>query len=1480
MKNADQNPIQLKVNSILRPGKILIAAGFAAFLTGIVSWNEPAAVMNQTENDFIRFLKARVQHAQEHYPQERLYVQTDKTFFEPGETIWISAWLRNADNLKASETSGIINAELINPRGGVEKSLRLIAKNGQAAGEFELGEQAPGGIYKIRAYTNWQKNDSLIFEKELTVQENVLPALKMKLDFDRKAFGPGDEVSAKIKLETNENKPLSQYKIKYVASVDGEKVLEESATTDAIGQKQIRFFLPNKLKSADGLLNIMIEYQGQTESVSRSIPILLNNINLSFFPEGGDLVDGLMSTVAFKAVNEFGKPADVEGFISDESGKRITTFSSFHNGMGSFELKPEKDQIYTAHLTRPSGIEKTFVLPDAFVRGYTLGVKQSSNDLIRLTINTTESEKMSIIGTVRGKVYYATEVNVKPGMNDWAVPVAGFPAGVVQFTLFDKHGIERAERLAFANRDQRLNISVKTDKEKYLPREKVSMNIRVTDERGLPMPAQLAVSVVDDQLLAFADDKQGHILSKLLLESDLKEKVEEPRFYFDQKESRSGKALDLLMMTSGWRRFTWDQILNEDLPRYSHTAEKTILAGTIYDGYTGKPLSGARLEFAEQNLFSSTNEEGKFEVKNADLSESTGFTLKLKGYRDAAYYVAQYSEGLAYYMYPTTNYNYRYKSTRSMGGAAGNAAFPAMAEAMPEPSEDFEMQAAVPMADRIVKKDKSKKAADVKRNDDEKPAAQPKAAEVKQEATKNKIMIRDIRFAGHDEEGLLEEMEMVAGKQVAEQKYHRARVFPAPAYKQGAYPELRTDFRSTVYWNPEIKVDHSGKAQVSFYNSDAITSFRVTAEGIGRNGSIGRVEKTFFTQMPFSLTAKIPSEVVAEDMVAVPLTLKNNTDRIVNGLLKIESPAGMELQDEVAELQTLEAGKSKTIFLKYKVKNELRADHLTIAFKACGMKDAMEQKINVTSKGFPVSASFSGDGKEAVYPVDIRNVVKGSLRLRLSAFPSVVGDLLSGVEGILREPGGCFEQTSMSSYPNAMVMDYLKTTDSKDEKLLAYAGGMLDRGYNRLITFETKEKGYEWFGKAPGHQGLTAYGLMQFNDLTKVYDGVDKKMINRTAEWILSQRDGKGGFKRNTYALHDFGRISDDVMNGYIVYALTEAGYGSQLEKEALASYETSMKNKDPYQLAMTANTLAAMGHKNAPKAYQELIKSQEKDGSFNGTTHSITHSTGNSLKIETTSIAILAMLKNKSTYNPEIKKAVEYLVKSRSGYGTFGNTQGTVLALKAMTEFAKANKTTPEDGRVEFYVDEKLVAAREYAAGEKETILLDSLERFVGEGSHDLKVKFQKTSHPLPHSVSLSWNTFLPQSSQECMIDLKTKLASTTALQGETVRLQATLKNKGKEELASPIAIIGIPAGLSLQPWQLKELQEKKQFDFYEVIGNNLVLYYRGFGPEEKRVINLDLKADIPGEFEAAASSAYLYYTNEHKSWEAGAKIRINKQS
>lgn len=1459
----------------------------AVVATSAMAWITPTEYFQAAmENDFIRSLKEKLTEYNQKLPEDRVYLHLDKPFYEPGDDIWFSAYVKDGATLKSSSKSDIVHVELINPKGTVEKKISVIAKNGKAAGDFSIDKEGLGGLYKIRAYTNWMKNEgeNNAFVKDVQVQDVVLPALKMKLDFEKKAFGAGDQVVAKLELNTNENKPLSNYKIKFVANINGEKIIDQADVTDEDGIKYVKFYLPKKLSTNDGLLNILIDYNGSTESISRSIPIIINTVKFTMFPEGGDLICGVENNMAFRALNEFDKPADVEGVVLTAKGSQVASFSSFHQGMGAFKFNPQPNENYIVKITKPEGISQTFSVPQSLERGYTMNIDNSKSGEVGVNINSTEKEGLALVAQVRGKIYYSTLVDAKTGNNKLSFPTNNFPIGVAQITLFDSKGIARAERLAFVNKDKQLNISIETEKEKYLPREKVKMTLTVKDERGLPMPANLSMAVVNDQLLSFADDKSGNILSQLLLQQDIKEKVEEPAFYFNKKEAKADKALDYLMLTSGWRRFTWEKLIEEEIPAITFPGQKALIAGKIIDANTGKPIESAKIKIAQGKEYDA-NAEGKFSLKYLDLSQPLTINYSADGYYPQAQYIYDYHQNLTIYLYKNTySYYSAPKSSRSKNAMGAGSVNEDMMNAIPASPNNIGMafEKAPIFKGAIAHNNKAK----LKRVEQpiDKMNMNNKPVEAKKVLAKDALKAEaEVASRADDQrfnEGMKEMDEERNIPDVVENKYYRARAYYAPSYeKQDNNVENRTDFRNTIYWNPNIEIGYSGKKTIEFFASDDITSFRTTVEGSAGDGSIGRVEKNFFTQLPFAMSTKIPIEVATEDFVSIPLTLKNNTNGPLGGIITITVPDGLKELAKLDSIQTIMPGAAKTIYLDYKVLDKIGVGEFTIAFKACGLGDAFTQKIKIAPKGFPVQTSFSAQEVEKEYAFEINKLVNGSLKASFTAFPNVVSDLMKGIEGILQEPYGCFEQTSCTAYPNAMVLDYMKNTDSKDNKTLARATELLDRGYKRLTTFETKEKGYEWFGANPAHEGLTAYGIMEFVDMKKAGQSIDTKMLDRTAMWLMSKKDGKGGFKREQHAYHDFGRISEDILNGYIVYALSEAGY-TDIEKEFESSYKKAMDTKDPYMLAMAANAAYSMNKKaKGDEALSALVSKQAKDGSFTGSSHSITYSQGNSLTIETTALSIMAVLKSQGKNAGALTNAVQYLTSTRSGSGVFSSTQGTILALKALTEFAKFSKKTTEDGTIVIFIDGKKVSEKNYKAGDKGAIAVENLEQFIkGEGKHTLKIKYIGVKTPLPYSVAINWSTSLPNSDEECSIDLKTKMASKTVFVGETVRLTTIITNKKNEDVPSTMAIIGIPAGFTAQPWQLKELQEKNVFDYFEIKGNNIAVYYRGLGPKSVKEINLDLKAEMPGVYDAPASSAYLYYMNEFKTWSATDKVTIKK--
>lgn len=1407
-------------------------------------------------------------------PEDRLYVMCDKPFYAPGETIWFTAFVRDGGSFKPSSKSDIVHVELINPKGSVERKLALIAKKGSAGGDFALSDDLPGGLYKLKAYTTWQKNDPTpaFFEKELQIQSVVLPRLKMKVDFVKKAYGPGDKVRAYFTAETNENKPLSTFSYRYVVSVAGNKILEKSGKTDKKGKATVSFDLPEKLASTDGLLNILLDYEGQTESISRSIPIVLNKIALTFFPEGGDLVIGFPSRVAFKAVNEFEKGADIEGVVLGGKTDTVARFASYHMGMGTFELTPRKGVTYQVRITRPAGIKTSYSLPEPLPRGYALSVKKRKRKSLQLAIGSTKSDGMRIFIQIRGKEYYSKVVNVKKGVTPLNVDITSFPAGVAQITLFDAKGIERAERLVFVNKHKRASIKISTNKKKYQPREKVSLTITAADEAGIRMPGHVALAVTDDQLLSFADDKSSTILSYMLAEADIRGKIEEPRFYFDDKEPKADKALELLMLTHGWRRFTWQQIRDNMKPAVSYDGERAVIAGTVIEGRTDKVVSGVSVQIEGSGIRAKTDKNGTFLFDNIDLYDPVTLIVK-KGNMQNRQTIDRYNANLQMRLYkpmPRRKMQ-RARVKRAAMPPAPMAAAPVaeMDEAAPMGIMEGKKVAAKPRQRPPVAKGKALR---------QRPQAAKKdriaPRKQKPPARLNKVKALKEEFAGIAADELLMDKEAV--EQQPHVGYYRAREYAMPDYKDNNQPAIRSDFRSTIYWQGEVTLKKNGMAKVEFYTNDAITSFRATVEGFTADGGVGRGEQVFYSQSPFSVNVKIPPVVITRDTVRLPILIKNTTSKTVQGTLSYALPKGVRLVKKIKAQQTVKANASKVVPMKLYIASAGDSGSIRIAFEGGGFSDELVSPFKIIPQGFPVEQSFSGNELKNTFTVSIGNCVPRSLRVSFRAYPSVVSDLLTGIESILREPYGCFEQTSTSSYPNALVLSYLKSTDDQNQQIVDRAQALLEKGYKRLTTFETKENGYEWFGQSPGHEALTAYGLMQFHDMSTISDMVDKGMVQRTAKWLMSRRDNKGGFQRNPRALDSYGGADQDITNAYIVYALAEAGR-RDIQKELDASVANARKSDDPYVCALVANALYCFQDtKRGNEILKSVVKKQASDGSWCGSRHSITRSGGISLKLETTALVCLAMMKSKQQYTAELTKGIQFIVGSRSGSGGFGATQSTILSLKALTAYAQYARKTDAPGTIVIAVDNQEVVRKKYPAGQREAIEIDSLEQFLAEGKRTATVTFVKTKQALPFSMSVAYNTWKPASSQECAVELTTKLAATRTKVGQTLRVTAVLKNKTSEGLPMTMAIVGLPAGLSPQPWQLKELQEKKVVDFYEVSGSEVVFYYRQMKPDERKTINLDCKAEIPGFYTAPASRGYLYYTNEYKVWTSLKPVSI----
>ncbi|HCZ37777.1 MAG TPA: hypothetical protein DHV26_17795, partial [Cytophagales bacterium] len=470
------------------------------------------------EPEFIRRLKVSLEAYQQKFTEEKVYLQLDKPFYKPGEDIWFNAFVVNSNTNRPTHISDVLYVELIDPKGNVAANLNLVIREGTANGDFMLATAAAGGLYQIRAYTHWMKNfGKSEFKKEIQVQRILTPRLLLKLDFEKEAYGSGEPVSAKLTITNLKNEKVPQASVDLTIKLGGVVHLVKQVTSDLNGIAHLKFQLPDTLSSTDGILQAVVDTGDVQESISRSIPIVLNKISIQFLPEGGNLVQQVTSRIAFKALNEFGKGADVSGVILDDDQNIVTRFNSLHMGMGAFEMVPLATKKYYARIDSPGGNSELIPLPEPAPTGFVLNLKNRDEKNLHWNVNAPADTEAYLVAQTNGEIQFGERLTLKAGANLITIPTTHFPAGIAVFTLFNSEQTEQCERLVFVNEQKGLQIKLTTDKPRYLPREQVNLNVLTTNSEGKPIPSKLSVSVVDDKLISFADDKQDNILSALFL---------------------------------------------------------------------------------------------------------------------------------------------------------------------------------------------------------------------------------------------------------------------------------------------------------------------------------------------------------------------------------------------------------------------------------------------------------------------------------------------------------------------------------------------------------------------------------------------------------------------------------------------------------------------------------------------------------------------------------------------------------------------------------------------------------------------------------------------------------------------------------------------------------------------------------------------------------------------------------------------------
>jgi hypothetical protein len=417
------------------------------------------------------------------------------------------------------------------------------------------------------------------------------------------------------------------------------------------------FALPDTLKKGSYLVRAYTEWMrndnkpyffdqyisvSTVNSVDRSVTAAKQHIqpNLQFFPEGGDMVVDIRSKVAFKAIGVDGLGVDVKGIVVDNENKEVAKIISGHLGMGAFSLIPEEDKKYKAKVTYADGSQSTVDLPIARSSGIVLAV--NSGDPTKLSIEIRANRayyKENKNKELNMVIYWAGAVRtVKTKLDNQILgvnlPASDFRTGIIQITLFGQTGEPLSERLAFIQNPDMLNLGLTTNKPSFAKRENVQLNLNAKNKDGNAVNGSFSVSVVDESKILVDENNENSILSYLLLTTDLKGYVEKPNYYFTDESKETRANLDVLMLTQGYRRFAWKQLLNENSTAISYKPEVNIaITGTLATK-AGAPIPNGKVTLLDQtngySFTQTTDVQGRFNFPNMAFFEGTTFVATTK----------------------------------------------------------------------------------------------------------------------------------------------------------------------------------------------------------------------------------------------------------------------------------------------------------------------------------------------------------------------------------------------------------------------------------------------------------------------------------------------------------------------------------------------------------------------------------------------------------------------------------------------------------------------------------------------------------------------------------------------------------------------------------------------------------------------------------------------------------------------------------
>ncbi len=1387
----------------------------------------------------------------------KLLLTTDKPIYQPGQVIYLRALAlnRGANTPLAGEA---VTFEVLDGKGNKIFKKELSTDDyGVAATKFQLGPILNQGSFKVRVIDGDRTT-----EKSVEVSRYSLPKFDVAVQTEAPWYRPGDLVQGTIDARYFFGKNVGGGTVLIeAATLDvGETVFQQvMGDLDADGHYAFSVTLPSVLAglpleqgNAAVLLRVTVtDTAGQAVTKSSLVTVSEQGASIVLVPEATQVVPGIENQFLLFLSDPLGNPiAGADVTITTASGETLAATSD-EFGQATLSWTPPSDaqQTLQASITTANGdvMNQTFwFMAQAGGEHVVLRTDKSvyeTGEVVNVDVYTSPTTSYVYVDWLNdGQAVGMQSLQAVDGHATFTMTVDPTLAGSnrVEAYVVDEDGnIVRTGRTLFVRGDSSLSVELSADQPEYEPGTPAKLTFDVKDENGEPKVAALGVQIVDQAVFGLIDAQPGLL-----------------RTYFELEDELATPDYEIAGPNANFSNLLFVDTSGTDEQKVGAAQRRTegALAALGGKGVTGIQKASAGTALARAREIVTPN----FDAARTEITPEV--TSAMKSVRDQLK-----SAGCDSFGDICTSLDKTFETALQDGAAANIRAY------------DFwgnTYEITVPSYSNYVQ---------------------------------FKSLGPDERNGTADDQSFMVTFDL--GSQYPSSSDGDGLLTPGVGNGTGGTtsasfggsggglnvaggggesesgPRVRQDFPETLYVNPLVITGSDGKATIDVDMADSITEWRVSTMASSADGKLGGAESGIKVFQDFFVDVNFPATLTRGDEVTFPIVVYNYLD--VPQTVNLELAAGSWYTALGATTTSVDLEPGQVLGVSFPVRvEEVGLKTLTVTGIGTKKSDAVARTVRVLpdGKAFPLAQSGTLAAGDTTYAVDFpAEAVTGSAELHLDVFPAFVSQVVQGMDSLLQEPTGCFEQTTSSAWPNVLVTAYMIDTQQITPDIQLKAESLMSIGYQRLLTFEHTGGGYSWFGEtdpAP-NVSVTAFGVLEFSDMAKVHT-VDEAMLERTTTWLASQQQADGSW---TGDQTEFFSFNTSVLrnSAFVVWSLASAGYtGAALDSGiAYLKANLAISTEDPFTLAVAANALllAAPGDSMIGDILSELEARKQTDtnGTFWDTEGTATnfYGTGQDGAVATTGLVAYALLLD-GTHTSTVDSTLKYLTAQKDQLGNFGSTQATIWTLRALVLAAKKG-TAGAVGALEVYVDDVLRNTVNLTEAQSDVMTTVDLSAYATTGAHDVKLSFSGTGKPSVNLVSnhyLPWSLVPAEPTGPLSIDIAYDRTSLAV--NESVAATVTITNNTASTENMVLVTLGLPPGFELVTSDLDAYVSAGTLSRYDVTGKQIILYLTQIAPAATATFTYHLVASMPVDTVDGGGEVKRYYEPDVRAMSAAKSLKV----